>query len=238
MVAKDGMGLVIGSFVLLALVFGLNYFFPHAITSTLVWILAVFVVFNLYFFRDPNRRAPKNELAVIAPGDGKVVDVTHVTEPEYFNNKVQRISIFLSVFNVHVNRSPISGTVDYFAYHPGKFLAAFKEKASIDNEQTAIGISMQSGQRVLFKQIAGLIARRIICNLKEGQWTNAGERMGMIRYGSRVDVFVPFDAKIQVKVGQKVRAGESILATFPDEKDLAREQERLVEMPQGELPGS
>lgn len=236
MIAKEGMGLVLGTFAVLAVFAGLNYFFPHPVTAGIMWFVGFIAVFNLFFLRDPNRRAPKNDLAVISPADGRIVDVTHVSEPEYFNNKVQRISIFLSVFNVHVNRSPISGNVDYFAYHPGQFLAAFKEKASIDNEQTAIGISMPSGNRVLFKQIAGLIARRIVCDLKEGQWTNSGDRMGLIRYGSRVDVFLPFDAKVQVKVGEKVRAGESILALFPDERDMSVAQERLVQMPEGELP--
>jgi phosphatidylserine decarboxylase len=134
-----------------------------------------------------------------------------------------------------VNRTPIAGTVDYFTYRTGKFWAAFKEEASRENEQTAIGIANQNGHRVLFKQIAGIIARRIICHLREGQKWEAGKRMGLIRYGSRVDVFVPVDAKILVKTGQTVRGGESILATFPNGGDFSSVEQTIVEVPKTEV---
>ena len=134
-------------------------------------------------------------------------------EPHFIKGEAYQISIFLSVFNVHVNRNPVSGTVEFFKYQRGKFLAAFKEDASISNEQTIIGIESPKG-KVVFKQIAGLIARRIVCTLREGMKVTQGERMGMIMYGSRVDVFFPVNAKPMVQVGDKVEGGITILGKF------------------------
>jgi len=231
LIAKDGLGLVLGSFVVFLIVAVLWWFFRHPVLYYAMLILGIFSVFNLYFFRDPERQPPDNSLSVLSPADGKVVVVTEVEEPEYFKDRVKQISIFLSVFNVHVNRVPISGKVDYFRYHRGRFLAAFKEKASLENEQTAIGIMDEAGHRVLFKQIAGIIARRIVCHLREGFKVKAGERMGMIRYGSRVDVFVPLEARIMVKKGQKVKGGETILALFSDEGSNNQVEEKVLESP-------
>lgn len=171
----------------------------------------------MYFFRDPNRIIPDNSQAILSAADGKVVQIVEEFEPNFFQQQVRRVSIFLSVFNVHVNRIPLSGQVEYIKYIPGKFLAAFKEKASQENEQTEIGITADSGYRVMYKQIAGIIARRIVCDLKEGQLVKAGARMGMIRYGSRVDIFFPLNAKVLVDIGQKVYGGETIIATFEDQ---------------------
>lgn len=235
MIAKDGRGIIIGTFLVFFVSLAVWYFFPHPVSQIAMILLGVFSLFNLYFFRDPNRDIPKNHLAVLAPADGKVVKIQQVEEGKYFKKQVQQISIFLSVFNVHVNRMPISGRIDYLAYRTGKFFAAFKDEASIQNEQTAIGVINKYGHRVLFKQIAGLIARRIICNLREGQWKNAGERMGLIRYGSRVDVFLPVDATVLVKRGQIVKAGETVLATFPNGGDLEIEDKTIVETPQTEI---
>jgi phosphatidylserine decarboxylase len=134
---------------------------------------------------------------------------------EYFHRDVTRLSIFLSVFDVHVNRMPVSGKIDYFNYHRGSYLMAFKEKASLENEQTVIGVAGSNGEKILFKQIAGIIARRIVCEVRPGDSLQAGERMGMIRYGSRTDIF--FDTeKVELKVGvsDKVKGGESILGEF------------------------
>lgn len=237
MFAKDGYGIIFGTFFTFLLSLAVWYVFPHPVSLAATMLLGALSVFNLFFFRDPERDIPKNELAVVSPADGRVMEIKTVYEPEFFQKEVQRISIFLSVFNVHVNRTPISGEVAYVMHRTGKFLAAFKEKASLENEQTSIGMVDNYGHRVLFKQIAGLIARRIVCHLREGEWRKAGDRMGLIRYGSRVDIFLTIDAKVLVKSGQTVRGGESVLATFPSEGDYESEEKRFVESPKTEIPG-
>ena len=235
MFAKDGIGIITGSFAVFLISFGVWYFFPHPVSLAATIAVGVFAVFNMYFFRDPDRDIPRNHLAVISPADGRVVIVQKAVENEYFKKQTHQVSIFLSVFNVHVNRVPISGRIDYLKYKTGKFLAAFKERASVENEQTSIGITNEYGHRVLFKQIAGLIARRIICNLREGDHRNAGERMGLIRYGSRVDIFLPIEAKVLVRTGQVVKGGVSILATFPNEGDFQTEAQTILEMSKTEV---
>jgi phosphatidylserine decarboxylase len=231
LVAKDGLGIIIGSFIIFILSLGASYAFQHPLAYAFAVLLGILSVFNLFFFRDPEREIPQNPLAVLSPADGKVTRIIKIVEEDYFEREVQRISIFLSVFNVHVNRMPISGKINYFSYRTGKFLAAFKEDASLQNEQTVIGVADEQGHKVLFKQIAGLIARRIICHLREGQDIEAGKRMGLIRYGSRVDVFLPPEAKILVKVGSKVRGGETVLATFPNSGSVEGAEETLLESP-------
>ncbi len=231
MIAKEGLPLILGTLGVTVVFALLGLIFRHTAWWVLAGIFALLTVFNLYFFRDPERQPPDDPHAIVSPADGTIIEIKEVEEPEYFRGKVRQISIFLSVFNVHVNRIPISGKVEYVAYHPGKFLAAFKDKASLDNEQTAIGISDAYGRRVLFKQIAGLIARRIVCNVKEGQQVTVGERMGLIRYGSRVDVFFDLSARVLVKKGQKVKGGETVLARFSDEPAEAAEAARISEEP-------
>jgi phosphatidylserine decarboxylase len=178
-------------------------------------LIAIFSIFNLAFFRDPERIIPDNPDVIVSPADGKVVAIKTVTENEFFKTDVCRVSIFLSVFNVHVNRSPFSGTVEFFKYKTGAFIAAYREDASLKNEQTVIGIVDKKKRKVMFTQIAGAIARRIVCHLREGSSTSTGERMGMIRYGSRVDVyFIEKQVDIKTKINDKVKAGESILGVF------------------------
>ena len=197
----------------------------------IVAILAgLFFLFNIYFFRDPDRTTPDDSRAIISAGDGKVIQIVEEFEPDYFRDRVWRVSIFLSVFDVHVNRIPISGTVNYYRFIPGKYIMAFKEKASLENEQTAIGIVSQTGYQVMFKQIAGIIARRIVCGLVEGQTVKAGDRMGLIRYGSRVDMLFPLSAKILVDVGQKVFGGETVIAAFSDGDQGTFEEARIEEI--------
>ena len=179
-------------------------------------VIAVSVLFfglTLNFFRDPERQTPVGDRLVIAPADGKVVAVKSVEETEFFHSPAQQVSIFMSPLNVHVNRIPISGAVRHVRYLPGEFFAAFEDKASEKNEQTHIGIENVHG-KVLFRQIAGFVARRIVCPLKEGEMVKVGERFGMIKFGSRVDVLVPENTEIRVKVGDIVVAGESIVAEF------------------------
>jgi len=177
----------------------------------LSFLLLFLALFFAYFFRDPERQIPSDENLILSPADGKIVAIETASEPLFLKSQAQKISIFLSPLDVHINRIPVSGKVDYFSYLPGKFLAAYKDKASTDNEQTAIGISSPNG-KILFKQIAGILARRIVCRLKPGQDVHAGEKFGMIRFGSRVDIFLPEGLELKVQKGDKVTGGETIMA--------------------------
>ena len=180
----------------------------------LAFVLTILALWVAYFFRDPERTGPRGELLVIAPADGKVVMITEVDEPTFVHGRATRISIFMNVFNVHVNRYPVSGTVKYVHRSPGKFLNAAAEESSLENEQTSVGLEA-SGQRILIRQIAGLIARRIHTYSREGERVEQGERMGIIRFGSRVDVFVPPASNVTVKVGQTTVAGTTVIAELP-----------------------
>ncbi len=180
--------------------------------NTAVVSLAL-TLFVLFFFRDPERTVPQGAGVVVSPADGRVIVVKDIFEPTYLKQEVKQISIFLSVFNVHVNRSPISGTVETVKYNPGKFHVASVDKASLDNEQTAMVIS-DGKHKVLVKQIAGLIARRIVCYAKPGDAIRTGERYGLIRFGSRVDIFLPKDADLKVKVGDRVTGARDIIAVL------------------------
>jgi len=178
-----------------------------------IFIGAFCFIFTAYFFRDPERKVPENPDAVISPADGKVVVVKDIEENEYFHARVMQVSIFMSPVNVHVNRYPVSGVVDFFKHVEGKYLVAFEDKSSEVNERTLIGIS-DGSRKILFKQIAGFLARRIVCPLKVGMQAKAGERFGMIKFGSRVDVFFPLNADVKVQLNQSVVAGETILAVM------------------------
>ena len=177
--------------------------------------LAVLAGWVVAFFRDPVRDGPRGERYVIAAAEGKVVHVVEVDEPMYLKERAVRISIFLSVFDVHVNRYPVDGTVELVHYNAGKFLHAAKEKASLDNEQASIGVR-GSRSRVLVRQIAGSVARRIVTDGRPGDRADQGERLGMIRFGSRTDVFLPLSARPSVKVrpGDRVRVGGTVLAEY------------------------
>ena len=183
-----------------------------------LWLLAFFLtliaIWVAYFFRDPERTGERGERLVVAPADGKVVQIIEVDEPAFLNARAIQISIFMNVFNVHVNRYPVSGTVGYVHYNPGKFLNAAADKASLENEQSSVGIETES-YRVLVRQIAGLIARRIVTYSKVGEPAKQGERFGLIRFGSRVDVFVPVGSKVLVSTGQTTTAGVTLVAEMP-----------------------
>ena len=171
--------------------------------------------FTLFFFRDPVRQLPA-ELKpndVISPADGRVMIVGDINDDIFLKNKAKLVAIFLSPLNVHVNRIPISGKIDYFRHVKGGFTAAFRE-SSVNNEKTIIGISNQDS-KILMKQIAGFVARRIVCNLHQGVNVEIGEKFGMIRFGSRVDLLMPYDTQIRVSLNQKVTGGETIIATLP-----------------------
>ena len=177
-------------------------------------VAAVFVFLALFvfsFFRDPDRVIPAEPGAVVSPADGRVVVVA---EEENAGRPGQRVSIFLAIWNVHVNRAPASGTIAKMDYRPGKFLAAMRERASFENEQNVFTLSTESGEMV-FKQIAGLVARRVVSWKKQGQQVIRGERIGLVRFGSRVDVWLPKGAEILVKVGENVKGGASVIARWP-----------------------
>ncbi len=177
-------------------------------------VMIIVAVWVAYFFRDPERTGERGSRVVTAPADGKVVLITEVDEPAFIHGRAVRVSIFMNVFNVHVNRYPVSGTVKYVQYNPGKFLNAAVEKSSLENEQRSVGI--ESGPyRILVRQIAGLIARRIVTYSREGERVEQGERMGLIRFGSRVDVFLPLDAAVRVKIGELTTAGTTVVAELP-----------------------
>lgn len=185
------------------------------------WVWAVEVpmvliaIWLLVFFRDPARTGPRGDQYVIAPADGEIVDVRQLDEPMYLKCEATRISIFMNVFDVHVNRYPVTGTVELSRYHPGRFLHAASDKASLDNEQASIGLRGVRGP-VLVRQIAGLIARRIVTDAAVGDRVTQAGRLGMIRFGSRVDVFLPVAARpvVRTAVGDRVRAGATVLAEY------------------------
>ncbi len=181
----------------------------------LAFLLTLVALWVAYFFRDPERLGDRGDRLVIAPADGKIVDIRETDEPAFLHGRAIRLSIFMNVFNVHVNRYPVGGTVRYVQYTPGRFLNAAVEDASLQNEQRSVGI--ESGpHRVLVRQIAGLIARRIVTYSREGEKVEQGARMGLIRFGSRVDVFVPAGSTVQVTTGQTTVAGTTVLAELPE----------------------
>ncbi len=180
------------------------------ITGTAIAFIAT--TFTLYFFRDPERFVPLEEDAVISPADGKVIIINDEEDQRFTGQKVKKISIFMNVFNVHVNRMPFHGTVEKVIYHPGKFYSADTRKAELENEYCAAVVTTNSKKKFAVVQIAGLIARRIVCWLEPGDTLAAGKRFGLIRFGSRVDLYLPEDCEICVKKGQKVQAGETIIA--------------------------
>lgn len=177
------------------------------------------ILFTLYFFRDPDRTAPaaaRDGQAFVAPADGKIVEIVQEDEPLYLEGPSTRISIFLSPLNVHVNRVPANGVVQYVRYVPGDYLVAWHPKASEKNERSEIGIEHESGTRILFKQIAGAVARRIEYHLEKGDNVVAGERFGIVKFGSRMDVHVPPHIDVQTEVGDRTTAGETILGSLPE----------------------
>ncbi len=186
---------------------------PRFLRYSIVTIAVIIFLFTLNFFRDPERRTPAVSNAIISPADGKVISIKVVNEPEFFEGDAQLISIFMSPLNVHVNRIPVTGIVQHTRYVKGEYFAAFEDKASEKNEQMIVGIESHYG-KVLFKQIAGFIARRIVCELKIGDTVTVGHRFGMIKFGSRVDIFVPTTATIKVNIGDITKAGETIVAEF------------------------
>ena len=194
----------------------LAYYFLFRENSTATWLLAlvslVLFILVVQFFRIPARTLTLSEKQVIAPADGTVVVIEETEEGEYFKAKRRQVSIFMSPLNVHVNRNPLSGVVSYFRYYPGKYLVAWHPKSSTDNERTTVVIQQPNGVEVLMRQIAGALARRIVWYVKEGENVKQTEEMGFIKFGSRVDLYLPLDAKINVKMGEKTKGGVTVVA--------------------------
>jgi phosphatidylserine decarboxylase len=205
-------------FVLLLILFGINwavqYFFPEAgmLQNILIGISILLYLLLLQFFRLPVFTVNKNEKHVLAPADGKVVVIEETEETEYLKSRRKQISIFMSPINVHVNRMPVGGTISYCKYHPGKYLVAWHPKSSTENERTTIVARMANGTEILFRQIAGALARRIKWYVKEGQSLNQGDEFGFIKFGSRLDIFLPVESQVKVKVGDVTFGGKTVIA--------------------------
>ena len=215
--AREGYPFMLGTAFLAALAWG-------AVAVAGSWtivpasLLTLLTAFVFYFFRDPEREIPSGEGAVISPGDGKIIDIREVDESSFIGGPCRRITIFLSVFNVHVQRAPVSGDVAHREYRPGEFAVAWHPKASEKNEQSSLGL-IARGHRVLVRQIAGLIARRIVTYPEQGGHVERGERIGLIRFGSRVDLFMPLDWSLDCAVGDKVAGGSTVLARIGDPEE-------------------
>lgn len=177
-------------------------------------LAAAATVFVISFFRDPERTVPADPRLILAPADGRVIKVSPVRDGRFLQTEATLVSIFMSPLNVHVNRVPVSGRVVDVQYHPGKYFRAFADKASLDNEQTAVVVEDDGGRRLCFVQIAGFVARRIVCRLRPGDHVVRGARYGMIKFGSRADVYLPSTARVRVSVGDRVAAGETGLAEW------------------------
>ncbi len=215
---KEGRTLL---FVLLVLLFGLNwllsYFLPEqtGIQQVSVAISLGIYLIILQFFRSPTFTVSQNEKQILAPADGKVVVIEEADEPEYLKTRRRQISIFMSPINVHVNRMPAGGAITYFKYHPGKYLVAWHPKSSTENERTSVVVKMKNGTEILFRQIAGALARRIKWYVKEGDSLEQGQEFGFIKFGSRVDIYLPLDYTIKVKMNEVTKGGRTVIAELP-----------------------
>jgi len=194
--------------------------FATAVFALLGWALAAFLglvlsFFTAWFFRDPDRVIPSREKVFVSPADGRVLSVDTIENSPFFEGTCRKISIFMSIFNVHVNRVPYSGRIRRTAYHPGRFFSANLDKASLENEHNAVFLETEGGRNMTVVQIAGLVARRIICRVQENDAVRRGQRFGMICFGSRLDVYLPPDVVVTAAKGDRVKAGTSILGEFP-----------------------
>ena len=217
---KEGRGLILATTTIVVLLnVGIasipSFFSPtvYSVLTTSVLVLSIVVLLLvLQFFRLPAIEVIKNEKQVLAPADGKVVVIEETEEPEHLKSRRKQVSIFMSPINVHVNRMPVAGTISYTKYHPGKYLVAWHPKSSTENERTTIAVKMKTGTEILFRQIAGALARRIKWYVKEGQPLEQGDEFGFIKFGSRVDIFLPLDARVTVKIGDITKGGKTVIA--------------------------
>jgi len=212
---REGFTIIfVTTLVLLGLNYGVQALAGEGLISQIFLGLSlVFFVLVVQFFRNPSRNTPQGEGLIIAPADGKVVVIEEVEEPEYFKDKRKQVSIFMSPVNVHVNRAPVTGKVLYYKYFKGKYLVAWHPKSSTENERTTV-VMEENGKQVLFRQIAGALARRIVCYVKPGLELNRGDEYGFIKFGSRIDLYLPLDTEILVDLNQKTVGGETIIAKW------------------------
>ncbi len=209
--AKDGVPVIIAALFFALVLIAIGWLLNNS-ASIPLYLVGLFIAgFTLFFFRDPERNVPEGPY-ILAPADGKVISIDPVRQETYLGGACKQISIFLSIVDVHVNRYPVSGKVEYVSYHPGQYLVAWHPKASELNERAEFGIRHPSGTKVFFRQITGLIARRIVFHTVEGDEVKAGDRFGIMKFGSRMDILVPDDSDILVSVGDKTVGGETILA--------------------------
>lgn len=206
-------------FFLLVILAGINYGITFITVNTVIQDVLlgaslVIYLLVLQFFRNPVFNIERNENHVLAPADGKVVVIEETTESEYLKDRRIQISIFMSPVNVHVNRMPVGGVISHLVYHPGKYLVAWHPKSSTENERTTIAVRRANGSEVLFRQIAGALARRICWYVKPGQNLRQGDEFGFIKFGSRVDIFLPLGTKVNVRLGEKTKGGRTVIATF------------------------
>lgn len=203
--------------VFVGIVWAVDHYLPEApvVRNLVIATCVVLYLIVLQFFRNPIFTVAKNPNHVIAPADGKVVVIEEVEEPEYFKGKRKQISIFMSPFNVHVNRMPVGGSISYYKYHPGKYLVAWHPKSSTENERTTVVTKMSNGTEILFRQIAGALARRIKCYVQQNQKLEQGEEFGFIKFGSRVDIFLPLDAVVTVNINDVTKGGRTVIAQLP-----------------------
>lgn len=216
MIHKEGFNIIKNTtigLVAINVVFWLIFGGFNLFVKLLTIMSAVLIVLILQFFRNPNRTTKVDSNHILAPADGKIVVLEETIEHEYFNDKRIQISIFMSPFNIHVNRYPISGKIKFTKYHPGKFLVAWHPKSSIENERTTIVIENQKTGPILLRQIAGAVAKRIVLYAKKGNDCSQGKDMGFIKFGSRVDLFLPINAKINIKIDDTVKGGQTIIAS-------------------------
>jgi len=212
-VSKEGTGTIGGMILVAGIVVISAVLMSHWFMTVLAVVCILLTAIVVYFFRDPERSIPRDANLILSPADGKVVEIKDEFEKDFIKTKCKRVSIFLSVFDVHVNRIPVSGKVGYLRYQKGSFVQAYKSRASHVNEQTVIGIEYQKS-KIVFKQIAGLLARRIVCDIRDGDDVTAGERFGIIKFGSRVDIFLTENVELKVSMNQKVKGGESIIGVL------------------------
>ncbi len=212
--AREGLPFMWAAGVIALAVGAAAFRWPRPLVIAAAVVSVALAVWVAYFFRDPERHGERGPGLVIAPADGKVVQVVEVDEPAFMHGRAIRIAIFMNVFSVHVNRYPVSGRVTYTHYNPGKFLNAAVDKASLENEQSSVGIE-SGAHRVLVRQIAGLVARRIVTYSRPGDRADQGERFGIIRFGSRVDVYLPLGSTPRVRVGEHTSAGTTVIAELP-----------------------
>ena len=204
--AREGYPFIAVSLVLTVLLFLMGW--------AIAWPMLVVALFVLNFFRDPERHPPADPRAIVAPADGRVIKVDRIHDENFLGGEAILISIFMSPIDVHVNRNPIDGTVVEVRYKRGRYLRAYADEASIENEQNAVLVQDEAGRRICYVQVAGFVARRIVCHLGRGDRVRRGERYGMIRFGSRADIYLPIEAAPAVQVGQRTTAGETVLARW------------------------